>query len=236
MTWWTESSSLEMQLLLLAFALCALIGLERQFKQKAAGFRTHILVGTGAAAFTLISTFGFETIANGDVTLDHSRIAAQIITGIGFIGAGVIFTGKNSVRGLTTAATIWVAAAVGMAAGSGMVSLAIFLTFLHLTSLMVLGPLFRRFPTRDRNRILRITYIDGQGVLRRVLSTATDLGFSAFILATSRDKDTDLVTLDVRFKGRQPLRDLVPQLDDVNGVRSIEVRSEEDDEEEDSAA
>lgn len=230
MTWWTSTSWLEMQLLLLAFVLCALIGLERQFKQKAAGFRTHILVGTGAAAFTLISTFGFETIANGDVTLDHSRIAAQIITGIGFIGAGVIFTGKNAVRGLTTAATIWVAAAVGMASGSGMVSLAIALTVLHLTSLVILGPIFLKFPNQDRNRILRLTYIDGEGVLRRVLALATELGFSAYILSTSRDKATDLVTLDIRFKGRHPLSELVPQIDDVKGVRSIEVRSDDDDE------
>src|SRR5699024_11583974 len=99
MTWWTASSSTELQLLLLAFVLCALIGLERQFRQKAAGFRTHVLVGTGAAAFTLVSAFGFSTVLSDEVVLDPSRIAAQIVSGIGFLGAGVIFTRRDVVRG-----------------------------------------------------------------------------------------------------------------------------------------
>src|SRR5699024_8457716 len=131
-----------------AFVLCALIGLERQFRQKAAGFRTHVLVGTGSAAFTLVSAFGFASVLGTDVTLDPSRIAAQIVSGIGFLGAGVIFTRRDVVRGLTTAATIWVAAAVGMAAGAGMVSLAIGLTAAHLFALLVLGPIVAHAPTR----------------------------------------------------------------------------------------
>ena len=97
-----------------------------------------MLVGTGSAGFTLVSGYGFAHILGDDVTLDPSRIAAQIVTGIGFLGAGVIFTRRDAVRGLTTAATIWVSAAVGMAAGAGMVSLAIGLTALHLFSLLLI--------------------------------------------------------------------------------------------------
>lgn len=232
--WWTETSALELELLALAFVLCALIGIERQVRQKAAGFRTHVLVGTGSAAFTLVSSFGFAHILGDGVTLDPSRIAAQIVTGIGFLGAGVIFTRRDAVRGLTTAATIWVSAAVGMAAGAGMVSLAVGLTAAHLFALVVLGPIVARIPTRDTNRVLRIVYTDGEGVLRRLLAVATDVGFSAFILSTHRVEQSDLVELTVRFKGRTPLRDLVPHLHEVDGVRSVHVQRDADDDEEES--
>src|SRR5690606_11970039 len=134
----SENSMLELSLLGLAFVLCALIGIERQFRQKAAGFRTHVLVGTGAAGFTLVSAFGFEGVSSSGLTLDPSRVAVQIVSGVGFLGAGVIFTRRDSVQGLTTAATIWLAAAVGMAAGAGMVSLAILLTASHLLALVVI--------------------------------------------------------------------------------------------------
>src|SRR5699024_7099553 len=220
MTWWTSSSSTELQLLLLAFVLCALIGLERQFRQKAAGFRTHVLVGTGAAAFTLVSAFGFSTVLSDEVVLDPSRIAAQIVSGIGFLGAGVIFTRRDVVRGLTTAATIWVAAAVGMASGAGMVSLAIGITVLHLFTLFVLGPLVASLPNRDSNRVVLVTYNAGEGVLRRLLGTATIQGFSPFNLSHRRFEDNTLVQLDARFKGKGPLNDLAPTLPELSGVRS----------------
>lgn len=236
MQWWMASSGLQLQLLLLAFILCAFIGTERQFRQKAAGFRTHVLVGTGSATFTLVSAFGFAPVLGDEVTLDPSRIAAQIVSGIGFLGAGVIFTRRDIVRGLTTAATIWVAAAVGMASGAGMVSLAIGLTFVHLFALIVVGPLVARLPTRDSNRVLRIVYTEGEGTLRHVLEEATDIGFSAFILGTRRIDNSDLVELDVRFKGKTPLQQLIPKIHDVEGVRVVEVRRDESDDEEHSNA
>lgn len=228
MTWWTDSSGLELQLLVLAFVLCALIGLERQFRQKAAGFRTHVLVGTGSAVFTLVSAFGFSTVLGSEVVLDPSRIAAGIVSGIGFLGAGVIFTRRDVVRGLTTAATIWVAAAVGMAAGAGMVSLAVGMTALHLFTLLVLGPLVRFMPNRDTNRIVRVTYDDDEETLRTLIATATQQGFSTYILSTRRFDDSDLVQLDARFKGKPPLQNLVSNLHEVDGVRGVKVRSDDD--------
>lgn len=223
---------LELSLLGLAFVLCALIGIERQFRQKAAGFRTHVLVGTGAAGFTLVSAFGFEGVISSDITLDPSRIAAQIVSGIGFLGAGVIFTRRDSVQGLTTAATIWLAAAVGMAAGAGMVSLAILLTASHLLALVVIGPLVARIPTRDHRRVLRVTYRDGAGVLRELLTAATDLGFTASVLGTRlvESGGANLVEMDVRFRGRESLRQLVPTVADISGVVQVHVRSSDDDE------
>lgn len=110
----------------LAFLLSALIGLEREIRRKSAGLRTYTIVGTSAALFLLISKYGFDDVlVPGHVVLDPSRVAAQIVTGIGFIGAGVIFVQGTYVKGLTTAATVWLVTAIGMACGSGLLLLAL---------------------------------------------------------------------------------------------------------------
>ena len=100
-----------------AAALGGAIGLERELDEKAAGLRTHMLVSIGSALFTLVGAYGFAGYASGSV--DPSRIAAQIVTGIGFLGAGAIIRQGLAIRGLTTAATLWVVAAIGMACGAG---------------------------------------------------------------------------------------------------------------------
>src|SRR6201996_4904623 len=105
----------------LALALSASIGLDREMRQKSAGLRTYTLVGIGSALFMLISKYGFfDVLRENEVVLDPSRMAAQIVSGIGFIGAGLIFVRRDSVRGLTTAASVWVTAAIGSAAGAGL--------------------------------------------------------------------------------------------------------------------
>jgi len=222
----TGTSLVEAELLLTTFVLCSLIGVERQLRQKAAGYRTHVLVGLGSCAFTLVSAYGFSAVLGSDVNLDPSRIAAQIVSGIGFLGAGVIFKGRSVVRGLTTAATIWVAAAVGMACGAGMLSLAIALTALHLATLFGVAPLVRRLPDPDRKRMLRITYADGAGVLRDVLSVATSSGFTSSIEHSRRVAagGQRFVVMDIRFHGRPPVRDLVSQLVEVQGVDRVALR------------
>jgi putative Mg2+ transporter-C (MgtC) family protein len=103
----------------IALALGAVIGFEREMDRQPAGFRTHALVALGAALFTIISAYGFS-----GPLVDPTRIAAQIVTGIGFLGAGTILHHRGSIRGLTTAASLWSAAAVGMAAGAGMLAIA----------------------------------------------------------------------------------------------------------------
>jgi putative Mg2+ transporter-C (MgtC) family protein len=106
--------------LALAFALSTLIGLEREWRQKSAGLRTHTLVGVGAALFMLVSKYGFgDVLIPGRTILDPSRVAAQVVSGIGFIGGGLIFVRGDIVRGLTTAAIVWVTAAVAMACEDG---------------------------------------------------------------------------------------------------------------------
>ncbi len=124
--------------LILAFVLSALVGLEREMRQKSAGLRTYSLVGVSAALFMLISKYGFmDVLENGRIVVDPSRVAAQIVSGIGFIGGGVIFMRRDIVRGLTTAASVWLTAALGMACGAGLPVLAVATTGGHF--LIMLG-------------------------------------------------------------------------------------------------
>ena len=146
--------------ILVAALLGGAIGLEREYREKAAGFRTHFLVALGSALFMIISAYGFTDLLNPggayhDLSsemnhrLDVSRIAAQVVSGIGFIGAGTIIFQKNAVRGLTTAASIWVTAAIGLACGAGMYELSAAATFLVLLGLEAFNYFLRRF---DRHR------------------------------------------------------------------------------------
>src|SRR6478672_10123790 len=116
-----------------AAGLGGLIGLERELDEKAAGLRTHMLVAIGAALFTMVGAYGFEDFSQRNV--DPTRIAAQVVTGIGFLGAGLIFRQGFTVRGLTTAASLWLVAAVGMAAGAGFWKGAVLVTAAALISL-----------------------------------------------------------------------------------------------------
>ena len=130
-----------------AFLLSAAIGLERELKRKSAGLRTYTIVGTSAALFLLVSKYGFnDVLANGTVQLDPSRVAAQIVTGIGFIGAGVIFVEGTRVKGLTTAATVWLVTAVGMACGAGLLLLAVAVTGAYFVVALAFPVLLRRLP------------------------------------------------------------------------------------------
>jgi putative Mg2+ transporter-C (MgtC) family protein len=227
----TSSTWTELLLLLVAFVLSMIIGIERQVQQKSAGMRTHTLVGTGSALFTLVSGFGFNAVLGTDVNLDPSRIAAQIVSGIGFLGAGVIFMRRDVVRGLTTAATIWMTAAIGMACGAGMPLLAAAATVLHLVAVGPFGRLARLLPSPDRRRIVTVRYRDGSGVLRSILSTATSMGFEASVLGTEvqRDGGQPQVRASMRFRGRPPLQNLVLALDELDGVTGVRLRNDDDD-------
>jgi len=130
-----------------AFLLSAAIGLEREIRRKSAGLRTYTVVGTSAALFMLISKYGFmNVLAEGRVVLDPSRVAAQIVTGIGFIGAGLIFLREDRVQGLTTAATVWLVTAIGMACAAGLLLLALAVTFAYFIVAFVFPLLLRILP------------------------------------------------------------------------------------------
>ena len=140
------ATDLFMSRILLAAGLSAVIGLEREYRQKPAGLRTNMLIGIGSAAFMVLS-LGFGQAAGGSA----DRVAAQVVTGIGFLGAGAILHSSRSVHGLTTAATIWVNAAIGMAAGAGAAGVAIGTTVVTLVVLIALPPVetfFQRWAHR----------------------------------------------------------------------------------------
>jgi putative Mg2+ transporter-C (MgtC) family protein len=164
----------------LALVLSALIGLEREIRQKSAGLRTYTLVGLASALIMLVSKYGFtDLLAQGRVVLDPSRMAAQIVSGIGFIGGGVIFVRKDLVRGLTTATTIWVTAAVGMACGAGLPLLAIAVTAANFAVVFGFRPLERWLPkSRWAPSSLRVSYEDGRGILRDILAVCTHEDFA----------------------------------------------------------
>ncbi len=142
--------------LVVAAGLGGVIGLERELDEKAAGLRTHMLVSAGSALFTLVGAYGFrEFFSGGNVSFDPSRVAAQIVTGIGFLGAGVIFRQGFTVRGLTTAASLWLVAAIGMAAGAGFWKGAVIATVGALISLRPLEWLKERMiPQRAGVRLV----------------------------------------------------------------------------------
>jgi putative Mg2+ transporter-C (MgtC) family protein len=138
----SRMSSLDLTLrLLLAAGLGAAVGLEREYRQKPAGLRTNILIAVGAALFTTMS-LAFERTGSSD------RIAAQVVTGVGFLGGGAILTSGTTVTGMTTAATIWVNAAIGMTAGAGEYAMAAAATAITLVVLVVLPPIERYFEAR----------------------------------------------------------------------------------------
>ncbi|GAA0608539.1 MgtC/SapB family protein [Sporichthya brevicatena] len=213
--------------LLLAFGLSSLIGLERQLRGKAAGLRTQTIVGTTAALMLLVSKYGFgDVLPDEHVSFDPSRVAAQIVSGVGFLGAGLILTRQGAVQGLTTAASVWETAGIGMAAGAGLPLLACLVTLLHFVVVFGYTALSRQLPG-SRSTIVHLTvrYTDGQGVLRRVLENATAAGWTVRRLSHAQpstdENSRSWVSVTLALGGRGNDQDLFARVADVPGVGSV---------------
>jgi putative Mg2+ transporter-C (MgtC) family protein len=222
---------------LLALVLSALIGIEREIRAKSAGLRTHTLVGLGSAVFMIVSKYGFgDLIDIPSVSIDPSRIAAQVVSGIGFIGGGLIFVRRDIVRGLTTAATVWLAAAVGMAAGAGLPLLAVGTTLAHFLITTGFPPIARALVRRRPDvPALRLDYFDGQGVLRTVLSTCTEQGWAVHGVEVEREGTTDeghrVASVTLTLAGRGDLVALAAEIAQLPGVRAARTGAEDADDE-----
>lgn len=216
----------------LALVLSAAIGLEREMRQKSAGLRTYTLVGVGAALFMLISKYGFSDVLANRVALDPSRVAAQIVSGVGFLGAGIIFVRRDSVRGLTTAAGVWVTAAVGAAAGAGLPVIAALSTGIYFIVALAFPAATRhlpRSPTAISSVLVR--YPDGQGILRDVLEQVTIRGFAVDELSTAkagngqlradRPGEQPMVEVTMQVHGKGQVNELAAGLSDMPGVRAV---------------
>src|SRR3984885_1571676 len=203
----------------LALLLSALIGAEREIRHKSAGLRTYTLVGLGAALIMLISKYGFTNIlVNNRVVLDPSRIAAQIVTGIGFIGGGLIFVRRDSVRGLTTAAIVWLTAAIGMACGAGLPVLALVVTAGHFIVVLGFPLIAERLPrSKWTPSLLQVTYQDGKEILRDVLVRCTQHGFTVSNLQVARAEEGS-VTVTLEVQGIGSVSKLAAKLADIDGV------------------
>lgn len=167
--------------LILAAVLSGAIGFEREVRDQEAGLRTHVLVGVGSALFTLVSAYGFEDFLGGNETIraDPARIAAQIVAGVGFLGAGAIFRQGAFVRGLTTAATLWSVAAIGLAAGAGFYSASIITSLLVLVSLWPLKMLVRSLRRQDREATTITALLPKRTRIDELLSALRTLGIDA---------------------------------------------------------
>jgi putative Mg2+ transporter-C (MgtC) family protein len=212
----------------LAVVLCTLIGLERELAAKSAGLRTHTLVGVGSAAFMLISKYGFDDLLSSpDIDLDPSRVAAQIVSGIGFIGGGLIFVRGDAVRGLTTAAIVWVTCAIGMACGAGLWLLALVVTAGHFVVVLVFPRLAALLPSsRFAVQDLSVVYEDGRGVLRDVLGELTGRGF-AIVQVRARHVDDGrgpTVVAELEVQGQPPVERVAVELTNLAGVLEVSTR------------
>jgi putative Mg2+ transporter-C (MgtC) family protein len=210
----------------LAFALSSLIGLEREWRQKSAGLRTHTLVGVGAALFLIVSKYGFSDVLGAGVVLDPSRVAAQVVSGIGFIGGGLIFVRGDAVRGLTTAAIVWVTAAIGMACGAGLALLAVVATAIHFVTVLGFPRLAALMPrSRYVGFGLRVVYEDGRGILRDVLAESTRRGFTIAQLDTRalehEVRGTAAVAVTMEVRGQPSIEGLLLALDGQAGVFEV---------------
>jgi putative Mg2+ transporter-C (MgtC) family protein len=157
------------------FLAGAIIGLERSSRHQVAGLRTHILIGTGATLLMLLSIWlpqEFSSLKNGD----PGRIAAQVVSGIGFLGAGAIIRLGNNVRGLTTAASLWFVAALGLAIGGGMFVAAAAAEFLGLATLWLLGKLEKVMFPSERNKVLQISFKDTNPDTKETMDILSSFG------------------------------------------------------------
>jgi len=215
--------------LVLAFALSALVGLERQLRGRSAGLRTQAIVGTASALFMLVSKYGFMDVLSAHVVLDPSRVAAQIVSGIGFLGAGLILTRRGAVRGLTTAASVWETAAIGMAAGAGLWLLALAVTALHFVIAYGLRAVSARLPgSRSAEVQLEVVYTDGRGLLRDILSSITGSGWAVQRAQPHTAGMEGAAALTLDLVGAAHPDPLIAALSDIDGVRSVQLIDEDE--------
>jgi putative Mg2+ transporter-C (MgtC) family protein len=194
--------------LLLAAVLGGLIGLEREWSNHAAGLRTHILVCLGSASIMLLSLYGFEKFINEpNVRIDPARLAAQVISGIGFLGAGAILRTGSTVSGLTTAASIWVVAAIGLSVGAGFFYPAFLITILVLISLFALNKWEKLVMRKRRDHELVIKVPDKPGMLGIIASELGGPGvqiknIQMKLLDELWENDTNVSIVELRIKIR----------------------------------
>jgi putative Mg2+ transporter-C (MgtC) family protein len=228
--WSTEMTVLSnwdvLSRLLVAAVLGSLIGFERERLLWAAGIRTHMLVCVGASLFMIVSAFGFaDSLSAQHVVLDPSRVAAQVVSGIGFLGAGAILARGEIVKGLTTAASIWTVAAIGLAVGGGLFFAAGASTAIIIVILAGVKPLEEIYRSRNQSCRLRVEATPGsltpELVKRKLNIRAAQI---KRFLVSARDAGTvDDVTIILARVSSQDITDFVAKLRNIKGVNQVNV-------------
>lgn len=222
---------------LVAVILSFAIGLEREMTNKYAGLRTNILVCVGACLFTILSIYGFPTFATGDNVLvdqatgirDTSRVAAQVVTGIGFIGGGTVLRHGATVFGITTAATLWMAASVGMACGTGMYSIAIIATILTIIVLVSVRFFERNIlvsSTKNLQR-LKINLSCENSASEKIYNTIIDKYPKLREISkkqSKQDENQTKITVIVDVNAKKPLQSTYKAFQKIEGVESISIQ------------
>ncbi|MEO3945718.1 MgtC/SapB family protein [Gorillibacterium sp. CAU 1737] len=217
--------------LLLSLLLGGLIGYERERNNRPAGFRTHILVCLGSTLLMLISAYGFSAFAGvKGVTMDPTRLAAQVIPSIGFLGAGTILRNDFSVTGLTTAASLWVASAIGLAVGAGFYYGAFIVTGMVLLSLYILNKVEKRYFSGKRIFSLEISVFNQPGVLGKISSLLSDKNISITRMSVSELTVDGQPKLKIQLSLKLPRRgsgmaDIVEHIQAIEGVTGISMDS-----------
>jgi putative Mg2+ transporter-C (MgtC) family protein len=214
--------------LLLASLLGGLIGLEREIHGRPAGFRTHLLVSLGSCLFCLTSTEFYRMYGNfsgaGPVGVDPGRIAAQVVTGIGFLGAGAIIREKASIRGLTTAACLWVAAALGIACGIGLFYLAISVTAVALVNLLLLKQVEKRL-RRDTYLLVKVWGDDTPDFIARIYEALSSCGIDHIDAKFEKNIESSQMFMEVNVKRirRKSAADIIESISLQVGVKKVRV-------------
>jgi putative Mg2+ transporter-C (MgtC) family protein len=215
--------------LLLAAVLGAAIGVEREMHDHPAGTRTHLLVSVGSAGFTILSIYGFVGLGEGAAqgSVDPSRVAAQVVTGIGFLGAGAIIKYGTSVRGLTTAASMWVTAAVGMAAGTGQWILAIVAAGIVVFSLGPMPLVVRRLVRRREHVVQARLEVSRLGAIGEISRMLADRGIPLHGISSERlDEGRYEVDVTIRLPPGGRADELLQAIVDIPDVDLLETTTD----------
>ena len=211
--------------LLAATAMGAAIGFEREYHAKEAGLRTHLLVALGSCLFMILSIYGFDFMLGRDhVSFDPSRIAAQVVTGIGFIGAGTIIFQKQAVRGLTTAAGLWVTAAIGLACGNGMYWVALITTVIVLVSLGLINVYLPYFSQKEHT----VTFlVEDYTILTEVMENLHREKITVLNYEMHKDAEENngkmLVSLEIRMKRYNNIKEITSILNNFKKVDLVQI-------------
>ena len=207
---WVSQLELTMVLrLIVAAILGGIVGMERGSGDRPAGFRTHILVCVGSALFMLVSIYGFDDIAPVTTNLeddigtrrDTARIAAQVVSGIGFLGAGTILHEGLTIKGLTTAASLWIVSAIGLAVGSGMYLLSTVATMLTMLTLVTFRTWEKRFAgNRSERRFIRVVTRDTPGIITEITGYLSECGIKVKTLNVKSDNKNNNIILEIYLK------------------------------------